>query len=129
MAYLTFCPGRMFETSESKEGVCDITPIHVLGVAAAPNVVIIPAVASKRIVVVSGVLRARTVQTDVAFFSNPAGVQIHTYTVPAVGAATPNVDILPQPWGAFVTTAGQSLCANFGAGDCDVSLMYYYYVP
>ena len=124
---IDYFPGKMFQTE--KDGVCSVEPVHILGAAAAANTLIIAAVTGKRILVLGGVLRARTVQSDVAFFSAAAGTQIHTYTVPAVGSATPNVDILPQSWGAFVTLTSQGLYANFGAGDVDVSLMYITYTP
>lgn len=123
-------PTGIFEENPAKGGVCEVKDVVFSALAATANQSVITAVASKKIVVLHGTIRSTNAQGTVSFKSASGGTNKKSYTIPVVTAATPNVEILPVPWGAFRTNTGEGLFVDTtGADPIAISITYIEVTP
>ena len=125
---IDYFPGKTFSTET--DGVCAITDVVVTVGAASTDTSIIAAVSGKVIQIIGGNLRSVGAVTAVTFKSASGGTNKRAYQVPVNTAATPNVELEPNPLGHFRTNVGEGLFAdNSGADQLTVSLSYITYTP
>ena len=125
-----FAAGIFYEMVDGVRKPCEVKDVLFSAAAATNNQSVIAAVTGKKIVVLHGTMRSANVQGTVSFKSASGGTNKKAYTIPVVTAATPNVEILPVPWGAFRTNTGEGLFVDTtGADPITISLTYIEVTP